>query len=139
MRYQLILIALFTLIISACGTKTDRVVESTYPNGKEKLVRYYTSNESHDLVKEEAWYANGQKEMEGEFKEKQRHGAWIYWYQNGNVWSEGEFKNGQAHGWRKVYYENGQLRYEGKFDNGKQIGEWTYYDENGNVTGTANY
>lgn len=127
-----LVVLLFLSTMTACEPGSIRVVEETYPNGKEKVVAYYTDNDAHEKIREETYYPDGKIQTYGEFKNGQRHGIWRVWYQNGNLWSEGEFKNGQANGFRKVYYENGQLRYRGFFTNNKKSGTWEFYDENGN-------
>ncbi len=116
----------------ACSPGTVKVVEETYPDGKEKVVAYYTDDDAHEKLREETFYPNGKMQTYGEFKDGKRDGIWRVWYQNGNIWSEGEFKDGKADGFRKVYYENGQLRYRGFFTGDKKSGKWEFYDENGN-------
>lgn len=133
-----------TAIISAfmllsCGTKTVRVVEKTWPGGKEQLVVYYSDDEKHEKVREEQFYPDGKLKMEGGYENDQREGMWRSWYSNGNLWSEGEFSNGKGNGIRKVYYENGQLRYRGFYTDDKKSGEWEFYDENGKLIRKENY
>lgn len=128
-RFSFVLFA----ILIACNSVPDlRVVEESWPNGREKKVRYYknTGNQK-ELTREIFYYESGQKEVEGEFRKGERHGQWTYWYENGNIWSEGEFKNGLSHGYRKVYHSNGKLFYEGKFKNDKPVGTWKFFDEDG--------
>lgn len=127
-------LAIFGLaFLLACSNNDGiRVVEENFPNGKEKIVRYYKDSKNEKiLLSEEQYYDNGQIKSKGDFKNNQRHGLWTYWYENGNVWSEGKFKNGLSHGFRKVYHLNGEIYYEGKYKNDKPIGTWTFWDEEG--------
>lgn len=127
------------LLISCGGEKTVRVVEKTYPNGKEKVVVFYSDDKEHVKLKEEVYYADGKLQSEGSFQNGKRNGLWRVWYQNGNLWSEGEFLEGKAEGFRKVYYENGRMRYSGQYKNDVKTGEWTFYDENGKKTNVEKY
>jgi antitoxin component YwqK of YwqJK toxin-antitoxin module len=125
------LLLLFILSITACSHK-ETIVEEKFPDGSDKLVcTYKVKGDNKELIFEVQYYANGNKEYEGEYKDSLKHGDWIYWYENGFVWSEGFFYENKSDGIRKVYHENGQLYYEGEYDKGKQIGKWIFYDENG--------
>jgi antitoxin component YwqK of YwqJK toxin-antitoxin module len=136
---KLLFIFLLLPAFISCGPGTVKVVEETYPDGKEKLVVYYTDNDAHEKVREEVFYPNGDLQRYGEFKNNQAHGIWRVWYKNGNIWSEGEFKDGEADGFRKVYYENAQLRYRGFFTKGQKSGTWEFYDENGKLQKKEEY
>ncbi|PKP05405.1 MAG: hypothetical protein CVU11_00430 [Bacteroidetes bacterium HGW-Bacteroidetes-6] len=139
---QLILfpvLMLIAVLVVSCGTKTIRVIEETWPDGKEKKVVFYSDNEAHEKLREETYYANGKMESEGAIVNGERDGIWRFWYQNGNLWSEGEFSNGKANGVRKVYYENGQLRYRGEYINDAKSGNWEFYDENGRKVDEEKY
>jgi antitoxin component YwqK of YwqJK toxin-antitoxin module len=130
MKHYLILVIF--LFFGCQGGTEVRIVEDTWPSGREKTVRFYSvKNDIKELLKEIKYYENGRKEVEGSYKKEKRHGKWIYWYDNGNVWSEGEFKTGLSHGYRKVYYPNGKLHYEGTFKDDKPVGTWKFYDEFG--------
>lgn len=131
-RLSVILLAfVIAFSFASCGKKTIRVVEQTYPNGKEKLVVHYSDDDAHEKLREEQYYPTGKLQSEGSFKNGLRDGVWRFWYQNGNLWSEGEFTEGKANGFRKVYYENSRLRYRGQYKDDQRTGEWEFYDENG--------
>ena len=115
-----LMVTLVFVLFSCGGNKTIRVVEKTYPDGKEKVVAYYSDNEKHEKVKEEVFYPDGKLQSEGGFSNNKRNGLWRVWYQNGNLWSEGEFVEGKAEGFRRVYYENGRMRYSGQYKNDRK-------------------
>jgi antitoxin component YwqK of YwqJK toxin-antitoxin module len=77
------------------------------------------------------YHPNGQKYMEGAYKENLREGKWTSWYEDGTLWSEGEFVAGESHGKTSVFHPNGQLHYKGSFNKGQRVGIWTFFDENG--------
>ncbi len=124
---------LIILITVSCKPSPElKIVEETWPSGREKTVRLYTENGyEKSLTREIQYYESGQKKLEGEFRNDKKHGKWAFWYENGNLWSEGEFKDGLSHGYRKVYHPNGKLYYEGKFWKDKQTGTWKFFDEEG--------
>ncbi|MBU2650448.1 MAG: hypothetical protein KKA81_05895 [Bacteroidetes bacterium] len=124
----LILISLFI----ACGGKVEQVTEDTFDDGSPKMVKYYkTDGDNKILVKETGYYPNGQKRIEGEFRNGKRHGKWFYWYENGNTWSEGTFEEGRRNGSSVNYHENGSKYVEGTYEDDIRVKIWRFYDENG--------
>lgn len=116
------------------------VKKELFDNGSVKSEKTFEkSGGKENLVKEVVYHTNGQKYMEGNYKDNLREGHWISWYENGTIWSEGEFKAGESHGLRKVFHPNGALYYEGNFDMGKRVGIWTFYDGDGNKTKEIDY
>jgi len=125
---------LFVLFLfPACSSGPEiRVVDETWPGGKEKTIKYFKEQgDKRILVREEKYYINGQKEQEGMYKNEERTGVWKYWYDTGVLWSEGEFLNGKSHGYRKVYHSNGKLYYEGNYTDDQPSGVWTFFDKEG--------
>jgi antitoxin component YwqK of YwqJK toxin-antitoxin module len=129
------------MVCISCTSKPEiRIVEQSWPSGREKLVRFYVEKGGDkELSKEIRYYETGQKEQEGTFKKGERHGKWTYWYDNGNIWSEGDFKNGKSHGYRKVYHPNGKLFYEGNYKADLPVGKWKFFDEQGRFVKEENY
>jgi len=141
MRRYILLMGVLSLLLFSCGGGSDdrlenaeRKVEETYPDGKEKVVSYYSKDGKHEKLKEEKFHEDGKILWTGNFKNNERDGYWRSFYKNGNVWSEGTYNEGKQNGVWKTYFENGQLRYKGSFKNDQKTGEWTFYDANGNIT-----
>ena len=42
-----------------------------------------------------SWLENGQKSMEGHWKEDKWHGLWVVWHENGQKWFEEIYKDGK--------------------------------------------
>lgn len=123
-----------TFIMSNCSRKNIKVIESSFENGEPKVVTFYDKlNGDKVKTRQIQYYKNGQKKMEGSFKDGHRHGEWISYYKNGNVWSRAHYKNGKLNGLKKSYYENGELHYKGELKNGERVGKWTFYEANGNT------
>jgi len=141
MNYRLIIVFFAALLMfPGCSSKTERVVESAYPDKSPQVVKYYkTVGEKRELVKEESFYPNNQKRMVGEYKKNERNGRWIYYYENGKVWSEGYFVNGKSEGLRITYFENGNKRYEGSYKNDLRTGIWKFYTEDGKPAEEIDY
>ena len=126
------------LLMTSCNQ--PNVEKELFDDGSVKLEKTFENIDGKaQLVKEIAYHPNGQKYMEGAFKDELREGKWTSWYEDGTLWSEGDFKAGESQGVRNVYHPNGQLHYKGTFDNGERTGAWTYYDEVGNKTKEINY
>lgn len=137
-RIWLIPLFLFLFLIS-CSTR-HKVVEETFPDGTPRRVcEYKGSEENKVLLKETFYYANGQVEMTGKYKDGERDGYWTYYYENGNMWSEGFYKNGKNDGKRLTYFENGRLRYEAYYKDNERTGTWKFYDQAGNLIKEVDY
>lgn len=126
------------LLMTSCNH--ENVQKELFDDGSVKLEKTFEKVDGKDqLVKEVAYHPNGEKYMEGTFKDELREGKWTSWYDDGTLWSEGEFKDGESHGMRTVYHSNRQLHYKGAFDKGERVGVWTYFDEDGTKTKEINY
>ena len=134
---------LFTFVVVllyACSPEIERVVVQTYPDGNIELEQYFKFQEWDSiLVKEIGYYPDGQKRIEGEYREGKREGKWTYWYNNGNKWSEAVYKAGLRDGKSTVWHENGRKYYEGNYSAGERTGRWRFWDEEGTLLKQGNY
>ena len=125
-------LSLMILALGSCGPK--KVIESKYENGNPKDVKYYDKvNGKEQLVKEEFFYENKIKKMQGEYSNDQRSGHWTAWRENGKLWSEGEYKDGKRNGPGVVYHENGLKYIESTYTNDEKTGKWRFYDTTGKI------
>ena len=133
MRYQnLILIASFIFLCSACSKSKTKIVKSTSEDGFTKEYEvdkksnlkngiYRLFDPSNNLV-EETQYLNDQI-----------HGNRKLFYKNGALESEEQYVEGKFEGSFKGYYESGVLKQEGNYENGQMLGKWNSYYENGKL------
>ena len=77
------------------------------PTGLPEGARYVAAHRvwvqesaSHQIV----WYADGTKKSEGDLKQGQRDGAWVFFHANGNKRAEGSYTAGRMTGPWKLYY-----------------------------------
>lgn len=127
-KNMLVFILLFGLY--SCGP--DKVIESTYDNGNPKVVKYYeTIDGKKQVVKEEVYYENSNKKMEGEYINEKRNGKWSAWYEDGQLWSEGDYKEGKREGIGMVYHPNGKKYIESMYTQDEKTGKWRFYDSSG--------
>ena len=116
------------------------MIESTYPNGSPRRVCVYSGKgENRELIKETFFYKNRKTQVDGEYKQTQRNGKWIYYYESGIVWSEGFFKDGKSDGKRVTYFPNGKIRYEGYYKEEKKVGVWKFYDKTGKLVKSVDF
>jgi antitoxin component YwqK of YwqJK toxin-antitoxin module len=85
------------------------------------------------------WYRNGQKAMEGEFREDQPVGKFVWWHPNGLRAIEGEYIGGKQGGRWSWWYESGKRFIQGGYQDGEQIGKWTWWTEAGAVAESSVY
>lgn len=120
------------MIVFSCKNKFTEEVQKS-PDGRvEKVTKYKIDGDKKEIVKETRFYANGNKEVEGEYKNEKKHGKWTYWFESGDVWSEGEFDNGERTGESKVYSKEKKLVFTGYYKKGKPDGKWVFYNKEGN-------
>jgi len=132
--YSLLVLALLV----SCSRPT--VKKENYEDGTIKSeLTYRKIDGKEQLIKEIRFHPNGNKYIEGEYKDDLRDGLWASYFEDGKLWSEGVFVKGESHGKRIVYHPNGQKYYEGNFTMGKRTGIWIFWDEDGNKVNEINY
>ncbi|MFU8844299.1 MAG: toxin-antitoxin system YwqK family antitoxin [Bacteroidales bacterium] len=135
-----LLILLSVVFIFACKPKPPHEnVESTYPDGSAQLIKYYKNEAMEELVKEVHYFENGEKRMEGAYKNGERHGEWTAWYENGNIWSTGHYKLGKENGLKTVWHKNGVKYYEGEVVDDQRTGVWRFWNEQGELLKEVDY
>lgn len=128
------------LLITACGPRTVEVVTDRFPDGNAKTVKIYSvRGKDSTLLKETTFYQNGQKYMEGYYRNGQRDSTWTAWLRDGRIWSRGFYRQGLENGPKEVYHENGQLFYQGQYKNGQRVGVWKFFNTEGELLQTIDY
>jgi antitoxin component YwqK of YwqJK toxin-antitoxin module len=139
MQRNFILFILAFVLFSCNQKKPFESIEETYPDGTSKLIKYYKSEAKEVLVKEIHYYEDGQKKMEGGFKNDARDGQWSYWYPDGKPWSQAVYTEGVPNGLKTVWHETGHKYYEGNMSDNKRVGIWKFWDKNGTFIKEINY
>lgn len=135
---KILVIAFLAVFTISCAQK--KVVEATYENGKPRVVKYYNKKAGELILeKEEVFYENQQKKMEGTYKNDLRNGSWKAWYEDGTLWSEGEYNNGKRSGLGIAYHENGKKYIEGMYREDARVGIWQFYDTSGMLIKEVNF
>ncbi len=101
----------------------------TYENGQKKVEG--TFKDGKENGKRAAWFENGQKEGEATWKDGKQDGKRTEWYENGQKQEEATFKDGKPDGKRTFWYESGQKQEENTFKDGKEDGKATVWYPNG--------
>jgi antitoxin component YwqK of YwqJK toxin-antitoxin module len=97
-----------------------------YKNGQTKILAIYVEDK---LVNAVAHKPNGEECTETNVKEGD--GVIIIWHENGQKSVEGNYKEGIPHGSWTEWYENGQKSSERNYKDGARNGVWTYWQKNG--------
>lgn len=111
-----------------------RVDSDKYPDGKVRYERQIARYSDDHFVADgfhREFYPNGQKFIEGQYKDGHREGEWTYWYDNGQVQRTIDYKNGQPDGSWEVHNQDGAVVAKRSFKDGKRDGTWVVYDETG--------
>ncbi len=80
------------------------------------------------------WYANGQKRMQGHFRNGREQGEFSWWFETGQRQIGGSYLDGARQGSWRWWHANGQLAVEGEYHQDKPVGKWIWRDEEGKVT-----
>lgn len=72
------------------------------------------------------WYHNGNKCVEGEYKNGKKNGYWIYWKNNGTKCIEGKYKNGKKTDCWVAWREYGTECLVCEFKDGEKTGNAAY-------------
>jgi uncharacterized protein len=86
-----------------------------------------------------AYYSNGAKAIEEEYKNGYITGPKRHYFSNGKVVSEFIFKNGDYEGPYVRYYANGKVREKGEYRSDELHGKLEWYNEDGTLSKTENY
>lgn len=109
----------FLFILSICSQvnaqELERHLVHKHKNGNDKVV-VYVDPVTKERLKEEIFYANGQLDYVGHYKNGKEDGKWVYYWENGKIKSEEFYIRGQEHGVMFDYNEKGEpvKRYEYK-------------------------
>ena len=76
-------------------------------------------------------WENGNKMLEGSYKNSVKDGKWMEWFANGQPERQYSYRHGLKHGYWAEWHDNGLLRIEGNYNNGKEDGTWTYWYTSG--------
>jgi len=125
------LVLISVAILSSCESKYKKCVEKYFSDGKPGKIYYLdTLNGKNDTISKVEYWSNGNRRIEGGYKNNLRDGEWTYWFENGKVWSRGSFKDGLSNGKFEVYNEDGTRYMQSSYKSGQPDGCWTFFDKN---------
>ncbi|MDA7681354.1 SHD1 domain-containing protein [Verrucomicrobiales bacterium] len=113
-------------------------------NGEEELtfskeIAYLKDSDTPYTGKAFGLYGNGQKQLEGNYKDGEKDGLWTSWHENGQKKGEVSFKDGEKDGLFVEWHPNGQKHGEGNYKDGKPDGLALQWHENGQKQGEGNF
>ncbi len=144
----------------------EEAVTEKYDGGgpkSEGQIRKYNDGKTERIGKWTEWYPNGQKFLEGEYRDGVKVDAWTFWHENGQQAKKGSYSNGapdanwtfwradgtlerevhyldtKRHGTWVYYWEKGGKKREENYDRGVAQGKWTIWYDNGNVEAEMNF
>ena len=93
-----------------------------FDNGKPKSIKTCKMSKGRlVLANETGWHENGQKEIEGKYKDGEKDGRWTSWWQHGQKQEEGTYKNGKKDGLWTGRRPNGPIAVEKIYRDGELI------------------
>ncbi|NTX15521.1 hypothetical protein HUA76_32610 [Myxococcus sp. CA056] len=85
------------------------------------------------------FWATGQKQSEGQYKDGFRSGHWTFYDANGVKTGETQFENNDYHGRRVQFHPNGSKKMEQTWVKGKREGSEATYTEDGKKASEVRY
>ena len=95
--------------------------------------RKYESAEKVRHGRSITFYANGQRESEGQYEQGNRTGTFVWWYSNGQQKTIGEYKNDETQGRWTWWHENGMREARADFLNGVRKSALSVWDQTGRL------
>ncbi|WP_338865136.1 hypothetical protein [Myxococcus stipitatus] len=135
----------------AQGSSSEREVRLNCPSGTIQQERRMGNDSGVFCVKEAGadkgrhhgpyldFWANGQKQSEGQYKDGFRTGRWVFYDTNGLKTGETEFESNDYHGKRVQYYPSGAKKQEQTWVKGKREGVEVSYSEGGQKISEVRY
>ena len=87
--------------------------------------------EQADRTTQVEYWPNGQKKLEGHFKDGNPDGLWTMWDETGRKVNDRHWKDGKKDGLETQWHENGRKENMGHNKNDEEEGLWTHWYENG--------
>jgi antitoxin component YwqK of YwqJK toxin-antitoxin module len=114
----------------------DDVLGYSYNKAGKLADTLYLNKGNGDVV---AYYNNGNKSMECQYRDGWLQGKKINWYPDGHIYSETMFLNGSRHGATKIYYPDGTLKAKEDYFWGRLNGVCNYFYPNGKTSKSLSY
>ena len=122
------------LWLVSCG---DGTTKSYWDDGSLKSALRY---EDGKLNGECCWYyANGNRQMQAEYKDDLKHGHSLRWYENGSLAEDCWYKAGELDSVYRSYSAKGNLALETYYVDGKLNGKYMKWYDNGQVYQDGQY
>ena len=102
----------------------------------EKNVIRYRKYESVDKVRHGrsvTFFANGQRESEGQYEQGKRTGTFVWWYSNGQQKTIGTYKNNETEGRWTWWHQNGMREARADFIGGVRKSALSVWDQDGRL------
>lgn len=106
-------------------------------SSRSTLVKKQGKDERHGLWT--TYYRNGQKALEGQYKNDVPTGTFTWWHPNGQKAIEGPYTAGKQSGQWAWWYPNGQRHIRGFYDRGQQAGQWSWWTDEGTFAEGASF
>ncbi|MCA9214144.1 MAG: hypothetical protein KDB27_13825 [Planctomycetales bacterium] len=104
-----------------------------------KLATYTREGKDEKHGRWTAYYANGEKRMEGEYHYDQPSGEFVWHYENGQKSLEATYAVGKKEGVWTWWHENGIRSIRGAYINGSPANRWTWWNKDGKVSHRIDY
>ena len=85
------------------------------------------------------WYDTGMLEEQGQYKNDEKSGDWIFYDKYGVKYKKQQFLKGIADGPWVTYFSNGNKESQGENSKGYKEGKWIYWDQYGKVIYMVTY
>lgn len=85
------------------------------------------------------WYENGQLKHQGQFKEGEPVGRFVWWHANGNKSTQGVYVDGKKARIWTWWHENGMKKTEGTYQDNQPAGIWRAWHNDGSLRNEVDF
>ena len=98
-----------------------------------QLAKYSREGNPEKHGKWYAWYPNGQKRIEGEYKNDRPAGKFTWWHENGQKSLVANYEEGRKTGRWTWWHDTGQKSIQGEYMGNNPVSQWTWWHKTGRV------
>ena len=129
MAYKLFLINIIALYIISCTASIHEI--AYYDNGNKRYDIEYKNGNIDGLAI--YWDDDGNLINKVYYINNKLHGQWIDYYSNGNILHTIKYNFGKKHGTEIWYYESGNIKSQVVFKNDNIVSDIIRWDDNGKI------
>ena len=109
-KLKVLIIAAVSVVFAGACSRTEKQIVSKYDNSQPSVVYYLkTVNGKKTKVRQENFYPNGKKRMEGNFSQDKPTGVWKYYFEDGSEFARADFSSRKEGSQWQIHFDKDSL------------------------------